>query len=495
MRHIILGPPGTGKTTKLLNLVDEKIKEGVPLSKIGYFSFTRRAAEEAITRACIKFDLERKELPFFRTLHSLALKQLGLPQESLMKRYDYKLLGEKIGISLNGINLEDENGIVFSSDKEFLSHIDISRAKKISLKEQWSRNAKDMSWQKLDWIYRTYKKFKEINELYDYTDMLDKFNKSGQPPKLDFLFIDEAQDLSKLQWQTVDKLAQSSKETYVAGDDDQAIFRWAGADVEHFINMKGKAHVLKQSHRIPKSIHPFCVKLSKRIRDRRDKEYIPREHDGVLKFHNAFNMDVSNGDWLILATTNYILDKVQTELIEQGIFFKRKNRLSIKNSIINVIYNWEDLRKGKKVIKADIKSIYDLMSSNVGVKHGFKNLNSLQDKEYANLYTLAKKYGLLRKDEWYRALDKIPLRDRVYIRATLRRGAKLTNPKVKLSTIHGAKGSECENVILFTDLSREADKQYFINPDDQTRVMYVGATRAKESLHIITPQTARGFIL
>ena len=189
------------------------------------------------------------------------------------------------------------------------------------------------------------------------------------------------------------------------------------------------------------------------------------------------------------------LDKVQTELIEQGIFFKRKNRLSIKNSTINVIYNWEDLRKGKRVIKADVKSIYDLMSSNVGVKHGFKNLNSLPDKKYVNLYTLAKKYGLLRKDEWYNALDKIPLIDRVYIRATLRRGAKLSEPKVKLSTIHGAKGSECQNVILFTDLSREADKQYFINPDDQTRVMYVGATRAKEALHIITPQTTRGFIL
>jgi len=495
MRHIILGPPGTGKTTKLLNLVDEKIKEGVPLSKIGYFSFTRKAAEEAVTRACIKFNLERKELPFFRTLHSLALKQLGLPQESLMKRYDYKLLGEKIGISLNGINLEDENGIVFSSDKEFLSHIDISRAKKISLKEQWAYNAKDMSWEKLDWIYRTYKKFKKINELYDYTDMLSKFNEKGQSPKLDFLFIDEAQDLSKLQWQTVDKLAQSSKETYIAGDDDQAIFRWAGADIEHFINMKGEIHILKQSHRIPQSIHPFCVKLSKRIKNRRDKEYIPRDHKGKLKFHNNFHIDVSHEEWLILATTNYLLDKVQTELIEQGIFFKRKNRLSIKNSTINVIYNWEDLRKGKRVIKADVKSIYDLMSSNVGVKHGFKNLNSLPDKKYVNLYTLAKKYGLLRKDEWYNALDKIPLIDRVYIRATLRRGAKLSEPKVKLSTIHGAKGSECQNVILFTDLSREADKQYFINPDDQTRVMYVGATRAKEALHIITPQTTRGFIL
>ena len=90
MRHIILGPPGTGKTTKLLSLVDEKLKKGTPPNKIGYFSFTRKATEEAMSRAMKKFDFEKKELPFFRTLHSMAFSQLSLPFESLMKSYEYK---------------------------------------------------------------------------------------------------------------------------------------------------------------------------------------------------------------------------------------------------------------------------------------------------------------------------------------------------------------------------------------------------------------------
>ena len=46
--HIILGPPGTGKTTKLLTLVEEFMDRGVPPDRIGYFSFTRQAAIEAI---------------------------------------------------------------------------------------------------------------------------------------------------------------------------------------------------------------------------------------------------------------------------------------------------------------------------------------------------------------------------------------------------------------------------------------------------------------
>ena len=76
----IFGPPGSGKTTFLLNTVEQELERGVSPNLIGYFAFTRRAALEAKERAAKKFinlDVE-KDFLWFRTLHSLAYSCLGV---------------------------------------------------------------------------------------------------------------------------------------------------------------------------------------------------------------------------------------------------------------------------------------------------------------------------------------------------------------------------------------------------------------------------------
>jgi superfamily I DNA/RNA helicase len=50
MNYKVVGPPGTGKTQTLLDKVIEYKNEGIPLDRIGYFAFTRKAAYEARDR-------------------------------------------------------------------------------------------------------------------------------------------------------------------------------------------------------------------------------------------------------------------------------------------------------------------------------------------------------------------------------------------------------------------------------------------------------------
>ena len=67
----VLGPPGTGKTMTLLNEVNNYLVKGVPLNKIGYFAFTRKAAAEARERFLNKNkNYVRTDVKFFQTLHS-----------------------------------------------------------------------------------------------------------------------------------------------------------------------------------------------------------------------------------------------------------------------------------------------------------------------------------------------------------------------------------------------------------------------------------------
>ena len=102
---IILGPPGTGKTEYLLKRVEEELANGTYPNRIGYFAYTVKAADEARTRAMNRFEeLDKKDFLYFRTLHSLAFKQLGLSKDDVMGDAHYKELSSLLGIKLSNTN-------------------------------------------------------------------------------------------------------------------------------------------------------------------------------------------------------------------------------------------------------------------------------------------------------------------------------------------------------------------------------------------------------
>ena len=107
---LILGPPGCGKTYRLIQEIEAALTSGVHPSRIGVISFTRKAIEEMISRACLQFNLESKDFPYMRTSHSLGFHGLGLQPEDVMKLADYKVIGEPIGLTFekeDAMDLDD----------------------------------------------------------------------------------------------------------------------------------------------------------------------------------------------------------------------------------------------------------------------------------------------------------------------------------------------------------------------------------------------------
>jgi superfamily I DNA/RNA helicase len=102
----------------------------------------------------------------------------------------------------------------------------------------------------------------------------------------------------------------------------------------------------------------------------------------------------------------------------------------------------------------------------------------------------------MRMPIWHEALLAIPLEARAYYVSCLRRGEKLrATPRIHLDTIHGVKGGEADHVAVLTDMSARTFAAYGRDPDNEHRVFYVGLTRARQTLHIIEPQTANHYVL
>ena len=485
MNYKVVGPPGTGKTDTLLNTVKEYVDKGTPLNQIGYFAFTRKAANEARNRYLkSRPDLEKKDTEYFRTLHSLAFRRLNLKEENILQEEHYQLIGQQAGVRIQYAPYEKNafNGI-FTDKSEYLNIINLAKLRSIPVLEQLDRNEHlgRIERDKLFILDKKIEEYKRDHDLIDFNDMILKFIEKKVCPLFKVVFIDEAQDLSPLQWKMVKVLQEHSSNVYVAGDDDQAIFGWAGADVKSFINFEAVEIPLQQSHRVPQLVYDRAVqRLDNIVEARIDKKYFPTPEKGSVKtFFSIDPIDLSKGDWYILARTNDLLRPIISQLHKRGIYFETSRGRSLSKNLYQDILNWEKWKKGEQLNTIEAQRVFERL----GLK-----LKEATDKMFT-LDSLIALHPTIKKVPWYDAFTEVTPKTKTYIRAMRKNGENLKEePRVKVMTLHGSKGGEASNVIILqsqTNNTMKAVRKSQTKRDEEQRVWYVGITRTKHNLFLI----------
>jgi len=495
---ILFGPPGTGKTTALLNEVEEQLKKGSSPDKIAFFAFTRKASREALVRAGQRFGLKEDDLPWFRTLHSAAFRLLGLSSSDVMQPSHYRELAEALGAPFHfefQYNEDTERvpqgGAV--GDRA-LAIYTRARSRCTSVENEYAFeygenvgdvffadfSVREMTERRALFFERMLDEYKRAYSLLDFSDFLDEVHTALD---LDLMIIDEAQDLTQQQWAFARRIGSKAKRVIIAGDDDQAIFQWAGADVRQFLSLAGNVKVLPISYRLPENIWSKCQRIASGIRYRKSKTWLPRPNDEgqVLYVNNPYTGDL-RGDqsWLMLSRLRWQAELFVDTCRAQGIIYNVDGVWSNQTPEVRSIIHYERIRRGESVSGARIADIS-------------KFLNRPIDVPRAAEYTWDDiSWPFEGKPDWMAALVGLSVDEREYIRMVRNNGESLTNPgRVTISTIHGSKGGEADNVLLMVDTNKRVEQGSMKDPDSEQRVWYVGASRAKHNLLVMEPASRR----
>lgn len=499
-KQLILGPPGTGKTTTLINIVADLLEKGVPPQQIAYVSFTRKAADEAIDRAREKFNLPKSSFPHFRTLHSLAYRELGLSSSDVMTASHWDEIHEMTGRRLSPSGFNDGVG-----PEEIVSfHLHLAKAMCRSYAEHFQAVAGSLARRKYN--FGTLRRGGGLSEFIKLGELIDNYKTNAalldfsdmlsaachcDPLEVQYAIIDEAQDLSRLQWKYCKSVFSRCETVWVAGDDDQAIYSWAGADLYTFRHMEAERTVLEHSWRLPHRIWEVAGGIVDMIDDRYEKNWQPKDEEGEFKLVSDLSECPLDNDesWYLLTRTKSQQQGMVHWLRGHGYAYTRHGRHSVKAEHLAMAKAWTRLTKGEYVTAAQVRLLYDNMRDDQISRDAIDLVNNLEPDHRLRMQNLNDEFGLkIQRGLWHEVLT-IDYVDSQYYKAIKERSgtqALVEEPRIVIDTIHGVKGGEADNVYFSNSMGQRPYRNFKdgYNRDDEARIFYVAATRAKKRLFI-----------
>ena len=457
---VIYGSPGTGKTHALVNLSDEAV-EMYGRDSVYYVSFTKIAAIEATHRS----NLKKSNVS---TIHSLCFNKMELSSAGVVNAQILRDFGQLSGFKFRGtVNVEFEE---LELGDYYIFMLGVAEAAQITPEQAFYTSQRVGSFSDFEFFVNTYTRWKRLNGFFDFTDMLRMYRDSPVNFGCKCLIVDEAQDLSNLQWSVIESIIEANPVdlVIVAGDDDQAIFEWSGANPHGMQEFESRHNservVLSRSHRIPKEVHVMAERLIKTTDKRVDKVYDAAAHHGTVNRTQLLTKESFDGDNILVLCRNFITRKeVEAELINNAVPFISTDpyKNPFENGVAKAIKLLGVLRNGDGLSNRELTQLKKALSPRGRDIFDVGNLKGLAKLGWEGAINVP-----LEHIQLYKSVDLYE------------------PPKVKVSTIHGAKGAEADKVILHTGLTQKTVDSMLTDKDAEIRVWYVGLTRVKHDLLI-----------
>jgi superfamily I DNA/RNA helicase len=540
----IAGPPGTGKTTKLVEIYYKHLVEQYSPTDIIVISHTNTAADHIKRKiyadeSIDDFQKKTGHEIFHRVKQSKAsldenvttvhkfCKNRVKGKAFLIEDYDilktlYPLFDK---YTLNKKPLKSVQGLVNThpffkfktaakdNGREIL---DYYRSLTFEEKEDYQYTAEELI--KMQEYYIKFKTNEKINgrttKIIDFQDMVEDFyNNKEESEKLckdiKILIVDEAQDSSVIQRKAEEVMSKNVDYFYKAGDPDQAIFEFAGAAPDLFHREFANPEIeLEQGYRCPRIINDYCKKIIQDIWEEYNytRTWKPREENGKIVEGEIFNLSSLTQDPYASELKNRIQNTTEDfiftyrggepremihYLMEIGMPIaipnKEKSKFQFKYPTNDVKNQREFLAFSKGEIKSltKIKAMFKGMHPQYQLKT-IEELESVDSGSYDINWLVDKGFvvpGVKNINDFQKISKVSTIQMKNYIREIVNNNRDLEKKRVFLENIHTIKGKEFDNVVFDFKLTRQE------NLFSKKRMKFVACSRARKTLWLLKSKT------
>lgn len=530
--HRQIGPPGTGKTTWIVQQVNRAVKRG---RRPMLCSLTKAASSEAGSRMEFGVDFEPSQV---RTLHSHCFHTLGRPQlvsteEHLIDwnqwcDHELRIPAWKLSKAILNDRKKNEEGA-----KPFKSLADQMYERSLVYRARMTAPA--MIPAGIRSFMESFSEWRKLSGLCDFTDLIERCLKESPSPicEPDVLFVDEAQDHDRLELTLIRKWAAAADWLVLVGDPDQNLYDWKGAEPEAFYATDlppERTTILEQSYRVPRAVHAVAANMINRVEGRVPVSYLPRDAEGEargisLKLRRPIevvkqveSVTKSGLTAMILVSCAYQIRGIIKALRERGLPFHNPfasnrgdfnpmdaNGTTARRRLMSFLkpHSWAWGNRAELWTWGELAEWIEPIDTKGFLKHGMKSriVDHAEDR-HGEIVTLDNIDPFLTPEgiemirgpiaddplNWFRdRLNRSKLSAFNYPFAVLGRAGPeglREKPKIIVGTIHSVKGGEADVVFVFPDLSPRFWDQMRAHPDPIWRLFYVAITRAKEAVFL-----------